>query len=78
MSSRRTYDTQILTVRQVNALNSNNKPTPSTEDLSKIRKAYPQNIPIIYINYPMKQVVYPNQVPNYSNIEIIRNNKSIT
>jgi hypothetical protein len=54
------------------------KSTPSTDNLSKIRKAYPQNIPIIYINYPVKQVVYPNQVPNYSNIEIMRNNKSIT
>jgi hypothetical protein len=54
------------------------KRTPPTEDLIKVRKAYPQNIPIIYINYPVKQVVYPNQVPNYYNIEIIRNNKTIT
>ena len=59
-------------------LNSNNKPTPSTDNLSKLRKAYPQNIPIIFINYPVKQFIYPTQIPKYSNMKIRRNNKSIT
>ena len=59
-------------------LNYSNYNTPSTDNLSKIRKAYPQNIPIIYINYHVKQFIYPTQVPKYSNIKIMRNNKSIT
>jgi len=59
--------------------NYSNYNTPSTDDhLSKMRKAYPQNIPIIYINYPAKQLIYPTQVPKYSNIKLMINNKSIT
>lgn len=46
-----------------------------TENLIKMRNAYPKNIPIIYINYPNKTYMYPNQLPPTNKHIYLKNQK---